>query len=508
MKRRWAVLLLLLAVKPAAGAATCDSLASAALPGATITRAQLVPAGRFAATAEGILADGAPAFRPYSALPAFCRVAATLKPSADSDIKIEVWMPASGWNGRFQAIGNGAWAGALMIQPLAVALGRGDAVAATDTGHSERDGSFAFNHPEKLIDFADRAVHLMTVQSKALVTAFYGKPASKSYWTGCSTGGRQGLMEAQRYPADFDGIVAGDPTNDMTHMFLQQMWVTKALLADPVNRLPKDKLAVLHRAVIDKCDASDGVQDGVIEEPTTCTFDPRTIQCKDEDTPDCLTPAQVKSAETMYGAVKNRRTGAEIFPGFSFGSETGWSGLVGGPKPFNVPEDFFKFIVFKNAGWDFQTLDLDTDVARAEAADVGRMDATDPNLAPFFNRGGKLLMYHGWSDPLVSPQNSVNYYERVVKALGGVGNVANSMRLFMVPGMSHCGGGDGPSNFDSLGVLERWVEEKQAPDQIVASHITAGKVDRTRPLCPYPQVAVYRGSGDTNDAASFTCRGR
>ena len=506
MTPRLAVILMLLAIRPAAGATTCATLASAALPGTTITRAQLVPAGRFASTTDGVLAPGAAAFKPYSALPEFCRVAATLTPSADSDIKIEVWMPATGWNGRFQAIGNGAWAGALMIQPLAVALGRGYAVTTTDTGHTERDGSFAFSHPEKLVDFADRAVHLMATQAKALIGAFYSKPPVASYWTGCSTGGRQGLIEAQRYPADFDGIVAGDPTNDMTHMFLQQMWVTKVALANSAGGFSKEKAAVLHQAVVDACDARDGVRDGVIDDPTRCAFDPAALLCKTGDGPACLTEGEVATARAMYDTARNARTGVEVFPGFAKGSEAGWPGLIGGPKPFNVPEDFFKFVVFKNPAWNFRTLNMDTDVARAEAADGGRMDATDPDLSAFVARGGKLLMYHGWSDPLVSPQNSVNYYERVARLLGSALRVSDSVRLFMAPGMSHCAGGDGPSNFDSLNLVEQWVEQKIAPDQIVASHLTGGKVDRTRPLCPYPQLAVYRGTGDTNDAASFVCR--
>jgi len=488
--------------------ASCESLASLTLPHTQITRAQLVPAGAFAATPAGVLAPGAPSFRPYNTLPEFCRVTATLAPSSDSDIKIEAWMPTSRWNGKFLGIGNGGWAGTISVQALAMALGRGYAVAATDTGHTSRDGSFAFNHPEKLIDFSYRAVHDMTVQAKALVSAYYGKAPSASYWDGCSTGGRQGLKEAQRYPADYDGIIAGTPTNYMTHMLAQSLWVAHATLKDSTGYIPQEKYAAIHKAVLDACDSLDGVKDGVIDDPTRCHFDPKTIQCGADDAPTCLTAAQVEAARKIYASVKNPRTGVEIFPGLEPGSELGWAGLAGGPNPMSIATDYFKYIVFMDLAWDFRTFDFDKDVALADSMDNGADNATDPNLKAFFSRGGKLLMYHGWIDPLVAPRNSVNYYTSVANALGGAANVNDSMRLFMVPGMGHCVGGDGPSNFDKLTVLEQWVEQKKAPDQIVASHIANGAVDRTRPLCPYPLVAIYSGTGSTNDAANFVCKAK
>ncbi len=399
----------------ATAAASCESLASLMLPHTRITRAQLVPAGAFAATPAGVLAPGAPSFRPYNMLPAFCR---------------------------------------------------GYAVAATDTGHTSRDGSFAFNHPEKLIDFSYRAVHEMTVQAKALVNAYYGKAPSASYWDGCSTGGRQGLKEAQRYPADYDGIVAGTPTNYMTHMLAQSLWVAHATLKDSASYIPEEKYALIHKAVLDACDSLDGVKDGVIDDPTRCHFDTKTIQCGADDAPACLTAAQVEATRKIYGSVKNPRTGVEIFPGLEPGSELGWAGLAGGPNPMSIATDYFKYVVFKNLAWDFRMFDFDKDVALADTMDNGADNATDPNLKAFFTRGGKLLMYHGWNDPLVAPRNSINYYTSVNNALGGAANVNDSMRLFMVPGMGHCVGGDGPSNFDKLTVIEQWVKHKKAPDQI------------------------------------------
>jgi feruloyl esterase len=494
--------------RSATAAASCESLASLILPHTQITRAQLVPAGAFAATPAGVLAPGAPSFRPYNMLPEFCRVAATLAPSSDSDIRIEVWMPASGWNGKFLGLGNGGWAGTISVQALAGALARGYAVATTDTGHTSRDGSFAFNHPEKLIDFSYRAVHEMTVQAKALVSAYYGKAPSLSYWDGCSTGGRQGLKEAQRFPADYDGIIAGAPANYMTHLMAQTLWVAHATLKDSASYIPQEKYAVIHKAVLDACDSLDGVKDGVIDDPTRCHFDPKTIQCGAEDAPSCLTAAQVEAARKIYAPAKNPRTGVEIFPGLEPGSELGWAGLAGGPNPMSIATDYFKYIVFGNPAWDFKTFDFDKDVALADQMDNGADNATDPDLKAFFNRGGKLLMYHGWNDPLIAPENSIHYYTSVANALGGAANVNDSLRLFMAPGMGHCAGGDGPSNFDKLAVLEQWVEHKKAPDRIVASHLANGAVDRTRPLCPYPLVAVYSGAGSINDAANFACKPR
>src|SRR5580765_2117633 len=304
------------ALHPSAPAgSSCESLATLALPHTTVTRAQLVPAGQFAATAEGVLAPGAPSFRPYNALPDMCRITATLAPSPDSDIKIEVWMPAAAsWNGKFEAVGNGGWAGQISVQALAGGVGRGYAVAATDTGHATPGGSFAFGHPEKLTDFAYRAVHEMTTVAKAMMSAYYGNGPRLSYWNGCSTGGRQGLMEAQRFPADFDGIVAGAPAADMTRLLTQSIWVAQAANR-PGARLSAAQYARLHRAVLDACDARDGVTDGVLEDPTQCTFDPKTIQCESTGGgDDCLTPPQVEAVRQIYSPVRNPRTGADIFP--------------------------------------------------------------------------------------------------------------------------------------------------------------------------------------------------
>jgi feruloyl esterase len=245
----------------------------------------------------------------------------------------------------------------------------------------------------------------------------------------------------------------------------------------------------------------------VLENPMKCEFDPQVLACKGADSDTCLTDAQVAAVRRIYSKVTNPRTGEYIFPGFERGSELGWS-MVIGPKPFSYADDFWRYVVVKDASWDFEALNYETDLARAVKEDHGVIDATDPNLRPFFSHGGKLLQYHGWNDPGIAPENSVNYYNKVGDTLGGVSKIENSYRLFMVPGMSHCRGGEGTDTFDMLAALERWVEQGKAPDSIPASRVVDGKTVRTRPLCPYPQEAVYKGSGSTDDAANFACRVR
>jgi feruloyl esterase len=491
----------LIGARTLTAAASCESLKSMMLRDTTITSAQVIDAGTFVPPAPA----GAPAPQPFRDLPAFCLVTAMLEPSTDSDIKIEVWMPVSGWNGKFQAVGNGGWAGVISYPAMAAAIRRGYATASTDTGHAGNggDASFAFNHPEKLVDFAYRAVHEMTVMAKLIVNRHYGSAPTFSYWNGCSTGGRQGLKEAQKFPADFDGIIAGAPANYMTHLLSHSIWVAQASLKDPASLIPREKYAAVHKAALDACDALDGVKDGVIEDPTRCHFDPKAIQCTGADAPSCLTAPQAEAARKIYAPATNSK--GVFFPGLEPGSEPGWAGLAG-PAPLSIAATYFKYDVFKNPDWDFKTLDFDKDVAMIDKQDDGLLNAIDPNLKPFFGRGGKLLMYHGWVDQLIPPRNSINYYTSVAKAVGGVDKATDAIRLFMVPGMAHCAGGDGTSTFDAMAAIEQWVEQKKAPAQIPASHMSNGVADRTRPLCLYPAVAVYKGSGDTNGAANFSCK--
>jgi len=487
---------------PAHGA-SCDGLTGLTLPHTAITSALPVLSGSFTPPATpGAKASPAP----LSELPPFCRVAATLTPSSDSDIKIEVWMPSSGWNGKFQAVGNGGWAGVISYGAMAAALRRGYATASTDTGHVGGTGSFVPGHPEKLVDYGYRSVHEMTVQGKAIIAAFYGNGPRLSYWNGCSTGGRQALTEAQRFPTDFDGIIAGAPGNYRTHHAFGQIWPAHAALKDPASYIPKAKYEVIHKAAIQACDALDGLKDGLLDDPRRCQFDPKVLACKNGDAPDCLTPQQVETARKIYAAATNPRTGKAIFPPFTRGSELGWGSTAGGPDPYSTAVDHFKYVVFQNPNWDWRTLNFDSDVDLSDKRDNGLVNALDPHLEKFFGHGGRLLMYHGWSDQLIAPENTVTYYKNVADTLGGVSKIQNSMRLFMVPGMAHCGGGDGPNTFDTVSALEQWVEKGKAPDQLLASHMTSGKIDRTRPLCPYPEIAHYKGSGSIADAANFECK--
>ncbi len=458
-------------------AASCDDLAKLSLPHVTITRAE---------TTTTTAPRG-----PY------CRVAATLAPTSDSAIMIEVWMPESGWNGKYEAVGNGGWSGSIGYTAMAAAVDAGYAASGTDTGHHGGSASFALGHPDKLIDYAYRSEHEMAATAKTLIAAFYGKAPRLSYWNGCSAGGKQALMEAQRYPGDFDGIVAGSPAANWTGRAAQSIWVAQAVHKDDASYIPPEKYRAIHRAALTACDALDGVADGVIENPPACKFDPAVLTCKDGDRADCLTAPQVEAARKIYASSANPRTGARLYAGLSPGSELNW-GVWGGPQPLSIGLDYFRYVVFEDPKWDYRTLDFDRDVARAEKLDHDRLDALDPNLKPFFAHGGKIIQYHGWSDPQISPGNSVDYYRAVQERLG---KVDDSYRLFMVPGMAHCVGGEGATSFDAMQALEEWVEQKRAPDRIIAN-----RNPWTHPLCPYPQVATYVGKGNDKDAANWTCK--
>jgi len=494
-----AVLAAIFLFNPLPAAGSCESLASLKLPDTTITMAQSVAAGAFTVPAGG--RGAAPR---YDDLPAFCRVAATLKPTADSDIKIEVWLPASGWNAKFEAVGNGGWNGNIDINALATGLRRGYATSSTDTGHPGGGGPWMQSR-EKLIDFGYRAVHEMTMKAKAIVAAYYGNGPQLSYFNGCSAGGRQALKEAQRFPEDFDGIVAGAPALNTTGRAAFSMWVAQAMHKDEASYIPPSKYPLIHNAVLEACDAGDGVKDGVLENPKRCKFDPKVLECESGDAPTCLTLPQVESARKSYAAAVNPRTKQEIFPGLEPGSELGWATFAS-PQPFGLGAQMYQYMVFNDPNWDYKTLNFDTDMARTDKIENGTINALDTSLKPFFARGGKLIHYHGWGDPQITPMSSVNYYKGVLETMGSAGKVKDNYRLFMVPGMAHCGGGDGTSSFDMLSALEQWVEKHKAPDQILASRMRNGAVDRTRPLCPYPQVATYKGTGSTDEAANFVCK--
>ncbi|HEY7171765.1 MAG TPA: tannase/feruloyl esterase family alpha/beta hydrolase [Vicinamibacterales bacterium] len=489
-----------------AGAASCESLSSLRLSRGTITLAQTVTGGSFTPPASG---SASPA--PLADLPSFCRVAATLMPTADSHIKVEVWMPASGWTGRFVGVGNGGFGGVISYAAMASALRQSAATASTDTGHSSSGGAFGMNHPEKITDWASRSTHLMTEAAKSIVTAFYDAAPRYSYFSGCSTGGHQGLSEAQRYPADYDGILAGAHGANRTHLHASFLWTYAAARKDPASTLPSAKLTLLHDAVMSACDAVDGVKDGMLTNPSRCHFDPSSLRCKGADQPNCLTKPQVDAVKKVYGGMRNPRTKELLYPGWPLGSEA-TPGGVWADMSLAEPsyEDLFRYWVFENPQWDWRTFDFDKDMQKADEKLGATVNALSSDLSEFRRHGGKLLMYHGLNDNRVSAIDSIDYYRRVFATLprkephGLVVN--NAIRLFLVPGMGHCGGGPGPTTFDGLGALQEWVEKGSAPPFILGAHVDGGKATMTRPLCPYPKEAVFAGQGDTNDAANFTCR--
>jgi feruloyl esterase len=494
---------------PSVAAAACERLAaSLTLPHTTVSSAKAVAAGKF--TVPG---GGAAAAQAAAGLPAFCRVALTIKPSSDSDIKSEIWLPLSVWNGKYLQVGNGAWGGSIQYGALADTLRRGYAAASTDTGHTGTDASFAVGHPEKLIDFGYRSVHETAVQGKATVSALFGTAPRFSYFNGCSGGGRQSFMEAQRFPQDFDAIIAGAPGYNRTDGAFQSLGAAQATHKDAESFIPASKYPVLHQAALNKCDSVDGLKDGLITDPTRCQFDPAVTACKGlpavasakagADGPSCLTPAQVVAARRIYAPVIDPKTGKEVFAGLEPGSEMHWA-AISGEQPHSMYNDLARFLVFQDPKWDFRTLDISKHLEVARKADNGVLSATSPDLKPFVGRGGKLLIYHGWEDQNISPRMSVDYYKKVLDTMGK-DQVDGAVRLFMVPGMGHCGGGDGPNEFDMVAALEEWREKGKAPNEIIASKVADGRVTRTRPLCPYPQVAKYKGTGSVDRAESFAC---
>jgi feruloyl esterase len=448
---------------------------------------------------------------PYANLPSFCRVAATVRPASEAPIKIEVWLPASGWNGRLRAVGNDGFYNAAPIgfAALAGALRAGYATVASDGGR-QGDSSYILRSTEQLTNFAYRATHEMTVAAKALAAAFYGSGPKFSAIAECAGRGSIGLSSVQRYPADYDAVAVGEFIGDSTRHMANQWWVWQALYQDPASTIPADKYPMIQRAAVAACDAvGDGVKDGIIGDPSQCTFDPGVIQCKAADGPDCLTAPQVTALRKIYAGATNPRTKARVAPPLMRGGEAYWTPIVG-PNPNPVSIAFFKYFALRDANWDYKAtpLDFDTDIAKADAQTAALpINATNPDITAFVARGGKLMLYAGWSDPFVPPGISVDYYTRVVDTIGKKA-AQDSVRLFMVPGMRNCPGTAGANNFnfDPMAVIQQWKESGLAPDAIIAPHFQDGREVGTRLLCAYPKVAMYKGSGDPREARNFSCR--
>ena len=484
---------------PAAAATACEELARLSFPQTKVDSAQLVAAGAFAPPAGG----GGGGQQAFARLPAFCRVMLRIAPTTTSDIKVEVWLPASGWNGRFQAIGQGGLAGSIPYGAMAPALATGYVAAGSDMGHVGNNADFMPEFPEKLVDFAYRSVHEMALKGKAIIEAHYGSAATRSYFNGCSGGGRHALTSAQRYPDDFHGIVAGASSWNSMVMDAARVGINRLVNRTSTSAIPASKYPMIHKAVLAACDARDGVGDGVIENPMACTFDYASLACRAGDAASCLTPGEVQSAKALTSPLKHPITGEVLFEGHLWpGSELEWDTL-GGPEPLDNALRRIKNITYKDPKWDPVQFDTATDVALADRIDGGLLASNNFDLKPYFGKGGKLIIWHGWSDPQVTPQNSIIYFDRVMRAVGP--SARNSVELFMLPGVSHCGGGPGPDTFDRMTPLVQWVEQGRKPTRIVASRVENGKVVRTRPLCPFGQVAKWKGSGSTDDEANFSC---
>lgn len=513
-----------------APAASCDGLANMSLPGATITATQSYAAGEYklpvraragagagngAGAGQAAGAPGGPGGgpggpggggggaqqQPVGDIPAFCRVSITLAPSSDSDIKMEVWLPASGWNGKFVGVANMNTGGSILYQNMVTPLLEGYAAAANDTGHTGNTADFAVGHPEKMIDYAYRADHDMTVKAKAIVQQFYGKPASQSIWIGCSLGGLEALIEAKRYPDDYDAIIAGAPPNPVTRFNAEQIWGAWLNLNHPEGSIPPEKFTMIHAAALKACGTPVGLAQGFIEDPEHCHFDPATLLCKSGDAADCLTAPQVARLKQLYLGPVDPRNGKVIFPGPNVGAEAEF--VNSGRQPLGPAVELYKSMVYQNPNWDWKTFDYATSVDKA-AKDIDPLLRVDADLSGFINRGGKLMLYIGWTEGH-NGNDVIAYYKEVLK--DAQPSKRDNVRLFLVPGMNHCGGGAGCDTFEKIGVADQWLQTGKAPDEILASKVVGGKTIRTRPLCAYPKVAQYNGTGSMDEAASFTCKG-
>jgi feruloyl esterase len=485
--------------------ARCENLTELNLPNSTITFVETVEAGAFT---PPIGANRRPMTDQsklrYAALPDFCRVTALLSPAPESEIQVEVWMPFGTWNGKYMGVGNGAFTGSMGYRSMLTALERGYATSSTDTGHEGNTANFGLEHPAKIVDFGWRSVHEMTVVAKRVIAAHYDQPAEFSYWYGCSAGGRQAMKEAQQFPEDYDGIIAGAPGLDWTGRAGSALRLEKFLGPNEGARLLEEDRKLLHSAALAACDAVDGVTDGVIGSPENCAFDPDVLACSGDQSSSCLSAEQINTVRQLYSSPVNPKTNRPI-PGLFPGSELGWTDLGWTRSARNTGLEQFKYLVFRDPEWTVDKFNFESDIVLAEDGDHDTLNALNPNLQPFIQSGGKLIQYHGWSDPQISPGISPQYYWRVADVLGGRDAIHDNYRLFMAPGMGHCSGGEGPDRFDMIAALERWVELGEPPDQIIASRIRPGEAERTRPLCPYPQVASYIGSGNTDEADNFVC---
>ena len=521
-----------LAFAPLAAAGTptsCESLLTFAFPDTTIGAAASQPGGPYVAPDAWHLA--------FANLPPYCLVSATIKPTSDSNINVQVWMPTQRYNGRYLGTGNGGYAGGFFQSELAAGINNGFATANTDMGTSPADGVSAdalVGHPEKWKDFGWRSTHLMTLFAKALIQAFYGNPASHSYFAGCSTGGQQALMEAQRFPADYDGILAGAPAFNRTHLHTVTVAQYRATHIPPTGYIPATKLDAVNQAVLAQCRGQDGgvKTDAFLTDPRNCAFDPAKMQCPaGTDAPSCLTADQVAAMKTYYAGSINPSNDAVINPGNMHGSETSNPAALGLAFNENLNEPSFDSL-FKwvfGLTWQWQTFDFNQNVATVDQVLAPDLNATSTDLRTFAGRGGKLILYAGWADPLIPSPSTINYFNALAQTMFGAvssGTIKQTQqfaRLFMAPGMWHCQAGPGPNAFggmiqqpvsfdpqhDLVSALAQWVESGVAPTSVIATKYNNDApqlgIAMQRPLCVYPQIPQYAGRGDPTLATSFKC---
>ena len=497
----------------------CAQLTGLKVSNASITTAKTYAAGMFVGPPNPF--TGADESDLYKKLPAFCRVVAVASPTSDSNITIEVWMPLGAWNGRLLGLGNGGCAGLIVTDVLGPAMAKCYAATATDAGHTGGpiDATWALGHPEKIIDFGHRGVHEMTRVAELIVKQFYGSAPRHAYFAGCSDGGREALMEAQRYPADYDGILAGAPANNTTALLSMWAAYTDALIVTPGAFIPPSKISTIAHAVTAACDEIDGVRDGILNDPRQCKFDPVSIQCKEgQDTDKCLTGPQVTALKVIYAGLRDAK-GQLVHPGYlpgaeekSTGGSGGWDAWITGPAPEEqgaisyLAIGYFSDMVFEKTDWDVKTFNVDRDLPIARQKTAEALDAVNPNLSSFRSHGGRLILYHGWNDPAIPAVNTVNYYEEVVGSMGRA-NADSFVRLYMVPGMQHCVAGPGADMFgqspakpgtsgpqrNAQTALENWVEKGTAPGVIIASKVEGPEGSRKRRRCAFTSPKSTRG---------------
>jgi hypothetical protein len=510
----FAIAFVLFPATAALAAVDCAGLKALSLPETTLTMAEPVAAG-------GLMLPAGPSRKD---MPAFCRVTGILHPTSDSVIRFEVWLPQQGWNGRLLNVGNGGFAGSIGYSQMAGNLVRGYATAGSDAGHQAEaeDASWAYHHPEKITDFGYRAVHLTALRSKDVVKAFYGQAQKTAYFDACSDGGREALMEAQRFPEDYDGILAGAPANNWVHMLSAGIPLAQVTTRDPAAYISSMKLPAINRASLAACDAQDGLKDGIISDPAHCNFDPAVLLCKGIDDISCLTTPQLGSLRAFYTGARDA-AGKQIFPGLLPGDENPiWHDWLLGnaPSGSSYLSGFFRYMVYSDPTWQPLTANPTEALKLAMERTAKDIDATNPDLRPFAAHGGKLIIYHGWNDPAISPWNTIDYAKQVTATMGA-DHASSMLRVYLVPGMEHCANGPGPNLFGQLGapaangegtgaldLLQMWVENGKAPGIVLAARITGTReapIRTVRPLCPWPQAAKYNGTGDPKVPGSFAC---